>query len=250
MSKEHLELLEKLKRELIDDKRYLSLIICGSVARGTEREDSDVDLCLIATDDEFEKVKSTKSFYFGNDGVFKDDIEIDGKIVPLSYFQSAIERDDEASRELFRGARILFDHSGKVESLIKEVLVYPEEKVDQKLRKFYSLFECNQYYATQALKLDNEYLKIRCLAETVYYASRLILTHNRLFFPCHKSLPEFVERAENKPEGFQELSDKLLVEPTEDLLWNYFEMVNNYFSFLNMDEAEVVGLILDDEYPL
>lgn len=249
MREKHKILLNKLKEALENDSRYIALIILGSLATGKAREDSDVDLCLIASDEEFKNVSARKDYYFGNSGPFEDEeIEIDGKVVNMQYLIDATKNGNEPVRESFRDAFTLFDHSGKVTDILKEILVYPEEERLPKLKKFYSLFECNQYYATQALKLNNDYLRIRCITETVYYAVRLVLSYNRIYFPCHKSMFDALDKAENLPDGFIEKSKELLNNVTEESLDEYFDLVYEFVKELKMTEQETVGLILEDEW--
>lgn len=249
MREKHKILLDKLKSKLENDPRYIGLIILGSLATGKSREDSDVDLCLVAKDEEYEKVQMKKDYYFGNTGDFQDEeIEIDGKIINKQFLLDAAKNGNEPTRESFRDAFLLFDHSGELDSLIKDILIYPESERESKLRRFYSLFECNQYYATQSLNLDNDYLKIRCITECVYYAARFVLTYNRVYFPCHKSMFVALEKATIMPKDFIEISKDLINDPTQEKLDKYFDLIYDFSKELNMTLQESVGLILEDEW--
>lgn len=249
MREKHKLLLEKLKNSLENDPRYLGLIICGSLATGKSREDSDVDLCLVATDEEYKRVQEKKDYYFGNSGEFEnEEIEIDGKIINMQFLSDAAEKGNEPTRESFRDAFLLFDHTGEMDKLIKDILIYPEDERITKLKRFYSLFECNQYYATQALTLNNDYLELRCIAESVYYASRLILAYNRVYFPCHKSMFEALEKCTVIPDNFIIKSKELMSSATPEKLDEYFDIVYDFSKELKMTLQESVGLILEDEW--
>lgn len=249
MTAKHKTLLTKLKRHLENDPKYLGLIIIGSLATGTARPDSDVDLCVIATDEEFATVSARKDYYFGNTGAFEDDeIEIDGKIISMQFLRDAAEKGNEPTRESFRDAIVLFDHTGEMQKLVTKILKYPEAERIQKLKRFYSLFECNHYYAIQALQQDNAYLLGRCLSEVVFYASRLVLTYNRIYFPCHKAMFTALEKAEKMPVNFIELSNALLHSASENSLYEYFDIIKEYARDLNINLQESVGLILEDEW--
>ena len=51
---EHHELaLDAFVRGVSDDEDAVAVILVGSVARGTEREDSDVDVYLVVSDERF-----------------------------------------------------------------------------------------------------------------------------------------------------------------------------------------------------
>lgn len=249
MTEKHKALLNKLKSTLENDPRYLGLIIIGSLATGKSRPDSDVDICVIATDEEFTKVAAAKDYYFGNTGAFEDDeIEIDGKIINMQFLQDAAEKGNEPTRESFRDAKVLFDHTAKLDGLVTKILEYPEAERITKLKRFYSLFECNHYYAVQALQQENDYLLGRCLSEVIFYASRLVLTYNRIYFPCHKAMFSALEKADNIPENFIELSKVLLHSATEESIYEYFDIIKKYTNDLNIDLQESVGLILEDEW--
>lgn len=249
MHEKHKRLLNELNSKLKDDPRYLGLIICGSLATGKSRENSDVDLCLVATDEEYNKIKARKDYYFGNTGPFaEEEIEIDGKIINRQFLVDAAVKGNEPTRESFRDAFLLFDHCGDLDSLIGRILVYPEKERDSKLRRFYSLLECNKYYADQAMEQKNDYLISRCITECVFYASRFLLTYNRLFFPCHKSMFHTLEKARIKPRDFIAKSKELLEHPTEDKLEEYFNRICEYSKELDMTLQESVGLILEDEW--
>lgn len=66
MRPHHIEAIEKLVAGIKQDKKFLALIIGGSVAKGMERDDSDIDIVLVATDEEFEKRKKIQILSFLN----------------------------------------------------------------------------------------------------------------------------------------------------------------------------------------
>jgi len=47
----------------------------------------------------------------------------------------------------------------------------------------------------------------------VLFGGRLILAHNRMLFPCRKSLMEEIARAPERPEEFLALAEALLKQP-------------------------------------
>ncbi|GAG79114.1 unnamed protein product [marine sediment metagenome] len=64
MRPHHKKAIENLKESIKKDERFVALIIGGSVAKGMEREDSDIDVTLIATDEEFEKRKKRDMYLY------------------------------------------------------------------------------------------------------------------------------------------------------------------------------------------
>ena len=57
MKPHHKKAIENLTDYLKQNNKYFALIITGSVAKGQEKEDSDIDFVLVVTDEEFEKRK-------------------------------------------------------------------------------------------------------------------------------------------------------------------------------------------------
>jgi len=48
-----LRVIERLKETFQDDPRYLALLVGGSLVKGWGRENSDVDVMFITTDEEY-----------------------------------------------------------------------------------------------------------------------------------------------------------------------------------------------------
>jgi len=109
MKQHHKEAIEKLVESIKQDKRFLALIIGGSVAKGMEREDSDIDVVLVATDEEFKKRKKNNMFlYYTKDVCDYPEGYIDGKVVDLHFLQTVAERGSEPARDAFRDAWIAY----------------------------------------------------------------------------------------------------------------------------------------------
>jgi predicted nucleotidyltransferase len=49
----HRQAVDRLTAELSSNLHFVAVLLAGSIARGTERPDSDVDLILLATDEEY-----------------------------------------------------------------------------------------------------------------------------------------------------------------------------------------------------
>ncbi len=67
MKPHHKKAIDKITEILKKDEMYLALIITGSVAKGQERDDSDVDIVLVVTDEEYEKRKKRNRFIYFDD---------------------------------------------------------------------------------------------------------------------------------------------------------------------------------------
>lgn len=249
MRDKHRSIINRLKEIYKGDERYLALIVIGSIANNSAREDSDIDICLVASEKEFKRISKDQNYFIGNTDLIKEDeIEIDGKVISLEYLRQVSIKGSEPTRASFDKALTVFDHSGKVQTLIDRIEVYPENERESKLNRFYSLFEFNQYYCSQAIETDNHYLKQRCLLDSIFYASRLVLTYNRILFSCHKSMFTDLEKAKHMPIDFINISKELLERPTSQKLDSYFDLISSYFSEFDSGLDKNVGLILENEW--
>jgi predicted nucleotidyltransferase len=86
MRDQHRRVVDRLIDTFQTNPDYLALIVGGSIVRGWERADSDVDIMLVATDQAYERFKAAKSFhYFNRDLCDYEGGYVDGKIVDLQF---------------------------------------------------------------------------------------------------------------------------------------------------------------------
>ena len=99
------EAIAELVRLHGSEPSKLALVICGSLATGKAREASDVDLYLVVTDEEFERVRAEEGCFYGSwDPARFSGVEIDGKIVGKAFLQEAAVRGSEPTRASFESA--------------------------------------------------------------------------------------------------------------------------------------------------
>ena len=88
------------------DERNLAVVVVGSVARGTERPDSDVDVYLVVDDASFDEAMAANRLAW----VERRDADyaggyLDIKLASPRYLAAAIEHGDDPTRASFEGAR-------------------------------------------------------------------------------------------------------------------------------------------------
>jgi hypothetical protein len=232
-----------------DPSRKLALVICGSLATGKVREGSDLDLYLVLSDEEFERVRSGDGCFYGSwDGDRFSGVEIDGKIVGKGFLVEAAERGSEPTRASFEGAYCLFSHDPDIDGLIERIAAYPESEREAKIRTFYAFVKHHRYLAEEGFRLGNDYLFRRAVTELVFFSSRLGLAHNRVLYPCHKSLLAALEKCPDLPPRFVGSSEELLASPSLAGMLDYYDKVASYFDRYDYPDQERISLILENEW--
>lgn len=241
--------VDELVRLHVDDPAKIALIICGSLATGKTREGSDVDLYLIVSEPEFERVRANEGCFYGSWDANKfSGVEVDGKIVSKRFLQEAAKRGGEPTRAQFIGAYTEFSKDPEIEGLIEQIAAYPEAEREAKIRTFYAYTKHYRYISEQAFELGNEYLARRSVLDLVFSASRLALAHNRVLFPCHKALFAALEKCEDLPPEFIASSRQLVADPSAAGAIDYYENVSSYFSRYDFPDQERISFILENEW--
>lgn len=220
MREHHRASLENLIREIEKDDRFLAVILGGSIAHGTERESSDVDVYLVVTDEYFaECMASGDTSFVRYDLCTYPGGYIDGKIIDLHFLEAAADHGSEPTRASFEGSSAPWSRIEGIEALIERIRTVNESDRQSKMDAFYAQVDLwAHYFYNQAVKKDNPYLKHRAVLETVFYASRYVLAENRILFPCHKDLFARLRRVEKCPPDFADSALALLKQPDGEKL--------------------------------
>ena len=211
---QHQHTIDRLVELLHADPRYRALIIGGSIAKGWERPDSDVDIVLICTDEEFARREAAVDYhYFTFDLCDYDGGYVDGKVVNLEWLEDLAERGNEPSRSAFEGAWPAFSHIPDLEALLERIAAYPEAERLHRMQSFYAQVQAMQWYIGEAAKRQDRYLLTRSTSELVLFGARLILAYNHILYPYHKWLMVTLAQAPDKPADFITRIEALLADP-------------------------------------
>ncbi|MCD9026185.1 nucleotidyltransferase domain-containing protein [Cohnella silvisoli] len=217
MKEHHKQTISKLVNEMKNDSRYLALIIGGSIAKGRELENSDVDVIVIATEEEFKRRQETKEFhYFRTDLSDYPDGYIDGSVVDINFLHEIAERGNEPSRAAFIGAFIAFSKIPELENVISKIREYQHSEQEQKIQSFYAHLEAMRCGIPEAEKRNDKYLLMWATNELVMYGGRMILAHNKILYPYHKWFMWELRNAKEKPDNLIEIIDTLLEKPSSE----------------------------------
>jgi len=248
MRPHHERAIQKQVERFEQDETCLAIIVGGSIAKGMEREDSDVDVMLVVTDDVYrEKWEKNQLCYFSVEFCDYAGGYIDGKFINIDYLKEAAERGNEVTRSSFNGTFVAFSRVPEVEELIRRIPAYQSQERRQKIQSFYAQIEIAYWFTTEARKRNDNYMLHRAVADLVFFGSRLILAHNEVLFPYHKFLMAELAKAPEKPEGLMGLIDALLEEHSDENAKAFYEAVKNFRFWNEAMEFPAVRFMKDVE---
>lgn len=246
MREQHQQVIDKLVERFKDDPNYRALIIGGSIVKGRGRDDSDVDIMLIATDEEYARRAANRDVqYIDREISDYPGVYVDGKIFDLKFLEDAAERGSEPARSAFIGAFTAFSHIPGLEELMARIPIYQEQEQADKIEAFYSEVMLLTWFIGEAEKRNDLYLMTQAVSNLVLYGGRLILAHNKILFPYHKWFMTELRRAEQKPEGFIEMIEDLLKQPTKAKALAFRDSLINYRDW-GIDPQRVVVRFMED----
>lgn len=196
----------------------VAVILTGSVARGTERVDSDVDLYLVVTEERWADADAADLLMYTED----DDIGYDGgyfdiKLATLSYLDDAADRGDDPVRDSFAASRVVFSRVDDLDARIARIhpSSLPEAEWDAKVASFLAQARLyGGYFLQQAAASGDQLLLRHASVHLVTSAARALLAANRVAFPGPKYLTKLVAGLDSKPDSFDALLTAVLADPT------------------------------------
>lgn len=214
----HEAALSAFVTEVADRPSTLAVVLVGSVARGLERPDSDVDVYLVVTDEELERAVRARAVGYTRDELTDDDVYVDVKLASPTYLRAVAERGSEPARASFVGARIAWSRLEDLPSLLDATHAVPRDQWDERVLSFTAEARIyGGYFLPQAAASQDAYLLHWAAVHLVGSACRALLAHAHVTFAGAKYLRLSVGRLEGLPDGFLQLTDRLLDEPTPEL---------------------------------
>lgn len=206
MLKHHEESLEILVRYFKDKPETIAVVFGGSVARGCERPDSDLDAMIIITDEAYEERRKTNTTVETIVGMCTyEGGYFDVKYMTKTYLRIAAEKASEPTRNSFMSSRVLYTLDEEINELVSRIPVFQESESEDKMLSFYSDLSLNYNYFWKSCAIDG-YMKIRTAGEIIYSIYRMILQENKIFFPSNRRMEEYVANAPKSPENIVELA--------------------------------------------
>jgi hypothetical protein len=193
------------------------VVLVGSVARGEDRPDSDVDLYLVVTDDAFDRAAAAGRISFvDRTGIEDPHGYVDVKLVSPAYLRDAVVAGDDPLRASFVGARVLWDAGvGLADSV--GAIIDPDPAYFAALETAFvaQIALHGGYFLPQAVKLGKPLLASHAAVHAAYAAGRLVLAHDRVFFRGAKYLDLQLAECPSAPPRLADLLADLVQQPAE-----------------------------------
>jgi predicted nucleotidyltransferase len=246
MTQQQINTIDKVISEAKKDTSVLGVILVGSLAKGTEKETSDVDVLIVVNDESFEKYVKDHQLYWTLPITDKSNYcEVDGKIINKDFLHKANNYGTESIKNTLQYSKVIYSEDYEIEKdlkTLKENIVLKKDYTKQ----FYALMKSKRYTADD--DLDNfMQLKISIL-DTVLYACRLVLAHNNKLYPCMKNMVKEIETCNEKPKHFIEKMHKLLESLSLDDLEVFYKNVEEYYKCYVLDEQERKSYVIENEF--
>lgn len=192
MYEHHMESLENMKKYFEDREEVTAVIFGGSVAKGCERADSDLDAMVVITDEAYEKrqqenrTAETIGGYCTYEGGY-----FDIKYMTKQFLKDVAERGSEPARNAFVKAVVLFTKDSEIPLLVSRIPIFQKGEKDEKMLSFYADFWLNYYYFLKGCPVDG-YMRLHAVNEVIYSIYRMTLQEHEVLFPSNRRLEEFV----------------------------------------------------------
>jgi predicted nucleotidyltransferase len=249
MREHHRRVVNRLVETFAGNPDYPALIVGGSIARGWERDDSDVDIILVASESAYAGLKANKAYhYFNRELCDYEGGYVDGKIVDVQFLEEVASHGIEPARAAFVNGIVAYSHIPGLEELVLRCGAYPEHERMQKIHAFYAQVQAMQWYVGEAAKRSDPYLMAHMLSDLVLFGGRLILAHNRILFPYHKWFLTALRSAPEKPDGLVEMIESLLAQPSKEGIETFCSAILNFTDWDIPAEGWPVRFMEDAEW--
>ena len=162
MYQHHEESLKILEDMFRGREEVIALVFGGSVAKGMERPDSDLDAMVIVTQEYFEQCMKENRTAECLSGCTYEGGYFDIKYMTKDFLEQAALKGSEPTRNSFVKSRVLFSRDPEIEGLVAAIPVFQEKEREEKLLSFFSDLELNYNYFWKCCKPDG-YMKTQSM---------------------------------------------------------------------------------------
>jgi hypothetical protein len=219
----------------------LGVVVVGSVARGDERPDSDVDVYLVVTDSAYDvAARAGRVGYVSTVGVTYVGGYVDVKLASPGYLRAAADHGDDPTRASFDQGQVRFDRTGDLEQLVAQLPYLPEATWAGRVRTYRAqLALYGGYFLRQAADRGDRFLLQHSAVHSALAAGRCALAHHRRLFRGQKYLAaDLTGLAPALPDGFLDAWSAIIDQPSPERARGLIDVVDRWLGDpLTGDEA-------------
>ena len=244
----HEDTIAAYAAQVIDQPDTLALIVVGSVARGTERATSDVDIYLVVTDAAFAAAQSARRVAYIDTEAATHDSYVDIKLASPRYLERAVAHADDPTRASFLDARIVFDHTGSMAATVARIVTLPDDFWQRRVHAY----RCQArlyggYFLKQAHERNDRFLLQHSAVHLCFAVGRVALAVNKTLFQGQKYLAATLSELPNLPDGFLAAWHGVLADPAPDSAAVLTDMVDAWQGGPLTLEDTLSTFIIDNE---
>jgi Nucleotidyltransferase domain len=243
----HEDTIAAYAAQVIDRPETLALIVVGSVARGTERATSDVDVYLVVTDRAFGAAQSARRVAYIDTEAATYDSYVDIKLASPRYLERAAAYADDPTRASFLDARIVLDHTGSMAAALARIVALPDDFWQRRVHAY----RCQArlyggYFLKQAHERNDRFLLHHSAVHLCLAVGRVALAVNKTLFQGQKYLAATLSELPDLPDGFLSAWHGVLADPTPGSAAVLTEMVDAWQGGpLNLEDT--LSTFIDNE---
>ena len=215
MERHHAQAIDGFLARFGSSDEFVALLLVGSLAHGFATPSSDVDVILVATEDEYRRRQSDHRLAFverdlcGYAGGY-----VDCKVTALSLLHLVADGGSDPARYAFKDATILSSRENTLGACLARIVRFPIEQKAAREHRFLCQVLAWTWYMGQAEAHRDAYLTAVATQKLALFACRVVLNRNEALFPYHKWLVRETSRAPLQPEGFATYLRELLERPS------------------------------------
>jgi predicted nucleotidyltransferase len=231
------------------DETAIAVVLVGSLAKGTERVDSDVDVYLIVTDAAFAEAEAREQLSYVDSAIATyEGGYVDIKLATVDYLRRAATEGDDPVRASFLRARVAWSRDTQLAALVAAIPALPDEAWADRTASFIAQMRLyGGYFLKQGQQLGDEYLLRWAALHTVSSAGRALLARGHVLFSGNKYLSSLLAGLPDLPRGYLQLAEQLLVEPTAETGTTFLALVEAHHDWPIAREQTLSRFVRENE---
>jgi hypothetical protein len=231
------------------DPHVLGVLLTGSVARGQERADSDVDLVAVVDDETWgAALAGDRIMVVETDGAEYAGGYFDVKLATVSHLRAAGERGDDAVRDSLGSAKVLMDRGFGLDDLIRGVPSRSEDRWRELAASQLAQARLHGgYFLPNGLEHHDPLLTAHAAVHLAVAAARTVLASARVPSPGPKQLLARVRELPDAPQGFTDALADLVTGPSAERAEAVLEILERVGDGLLPGSATLSRFVLDNE---